>query len=390
MKKTIIFFSTPAYGHILAEYPIIKRLVDMGYNVDWYSTENFKSIVSESGANFKVYKEDFDELYDLANVTSDFYKLMQTLLELNKKCFLDYINEIDKDEIYLILYDSMCSFAKNIAQVLNINSVCLCSTLAYNFFTFTFSNMLLPSAKLTLTHIPNLINMIKNENRFRKENRIKKLNIIDLFVNSGDITIVLTLKELQPFVNTFPNTFKFVGTTIKDKICMKKQEYSNYDIYISAGSIWTENENTENILNKALGNEYFKDKKIILNVGNSNIKFNNNNIECTRYTDQISLLKKCKLFVNHGGINSIYDSISNKVPQICIPKQEEQRMNAIIMKRNKIGYYIRNFNISQLQYYEGKIKKYNNNIEKYANLINNTDGTTNAVNLIIEMIGNDE
>ena len=87
-----------------------------------------------------------------------------------------------------------------------------------------------------------MIKMLNSEKKFRKEYCIKKLNLIDLFVNSGDITIVLTLKELQPFVKTFPKSFKFVGTTVKDKICIKSQEYlNNYDIYISSGSILSDN-----------------------------------------------------------------------------------------------------------------------------------------------------
>lgn len=382
MKKKIIFFSTPAFGHILAEYPIIKKLIDEGYNVDWYATEQYRNIVEKSGANFKIYKEKFDGIYNLANVTSNFYNLMDVLLKLNRQCFIDYIDEIEKEKVSLVLYDSMCSFAKNIAQKINVKSICLCSTFAYNFFTFTFSNMLIPSIKLIVKNLNELIKMIHIEKKFRKENNIKKLNILDLFVNRGDITIVLTLKELQPFVKTFPKSFKFVGTTIKDKICIKKQEYSNdYDIYISLGSIFPEN---SMLIEQIMNHDYFKNKRTIINTGKLNINSNNKNIELVNYTDQLELLKKCKLFINHAGINSIYDSISCGVPQMCIPQQEEQRMNAKIISRKKIGYYMKNFDFDKIKKIQNKIKAYNKNINKYKNLINNTDGTKEAVRLIRE------
>ena len=357
-------------------------MVENGYSVEWYATEEFKDIVNMSGANFVKYKVDFEEIHNLNNVTSNFYNLMNALLKLNRKCYNEYINEIDSKEIILVLYDSMCSFAKNIAKKKNIKAVCLCSTLAYNFFTFTFSNMLIPSIKLTIKYCSNLIKMIKAENKFRKENGIQWLKIIDLFVNKGDVTIVLTLKELQPFVKTFPKSFKFVGTTIKDKICIRKQKYNElYDVYISSGSIFT-----KNLVDKTIYNKYFENKKVIINIGNLDINCNNSDIQFVNYTDQLELLKKCKLFINHGGINSIYDSISNGVPQICIPQQEEQRMNAKIMAKKKIGYYMKKFDIDMISKNESKIKKYNKNIEIFKNLINNSNGTENATNLIIELI----
>ena len=357
-------------------------MVEKGYSVDWYATEEFKDIVNMSGANFIKYKVDFEEIHDLNNVTSNFYNLMNALLKLNRKCYKEYVDEINSDEISLVLYDSMCSFAKNITKKRNIKSVCLCSTLAYNFFTFIFSNMFISSIKLTIKHCFDLIKMIKVENKFRKENDIQRLKIIDLFMNKGDITIVLTLKELQPFVKSFPKSFKFVGTTIKDKICIRKQKYNDlYDIYISSGSIFT-----RNLVDETIYNKYFENKKVIINIGNLDVNSNNSNIEFVNYTDQLELLKNCKLFINHGGINSIYDSISNGVPQICIPQQEEQRMNAKIMAKKKIGYYMNKFDIDKISKNESKIKKYNKNIEFFKNLINNSDGAKNATNLIIKLL----
>ena len=320
-----MFFSTPAYGHLISEFPIIKKLIESGCEVDWYCTNKYKKFILESGANFIEYSINFEEINNLSYITSNFYILLKNLLAINSKCYLEYINKVKDIKVDLIIYDSMCSFAKNIAKRLNIKSVCLCTTIAYNIWTFVFSNMLFSSIALSFKYGKKIHEIIEAEKKFRKENKIIKFNMIDIFVNSGDITIVFTPKELQPFINTFPKSFKFVGTTINDRISLHKTKYKSYDIYISLGTIFTEN---KELLNKIIKNDFVKNKKTIINIGKLNMVSNKENIELVSYTNQIELLKKCKLFINHGGINSIYEAISNEVFQVCIPQQEEQKMNA--------------------------------------------------------------
>lgn len=373
MKNKIIFFSTPAYGHLVSEFPIIKRLVEDGYEIDWYCTNKYKNYILESGANFVEYLVNFEEINNLSYVTSNFYILLNNLLKINGKCYLEYINKVKAD---LIIYDSMCSFAKNIAKKLNIKSVCLCTTMAYNMWTFIFSNMLFSSIGLTFKHGIKMLKLIKQEKKFRKENKIIKFNIIDTFVNSGDITIVFTPKEFQPFVKTFPKSFKFVGTTIKDRINLDNTHYESYDIYISLGTIFTEN---QELLNKIIKSDLVKNKKTIINVGKLNMTSEKENIELVSHTNQLELLKNCKLFINHGGINSIYESVSNGVFQVCIPQQEEQKMNAKIISKKKIGICLKNYNFRKIKNIDKMIEKRKEELTYYSSIINSYDATKSSV-----------
>lgn len=383
MKKKIMFFSTPAYGHLISEFPIIKKLIESGYEVDWYCTNKYKKFILESGANFIEYSINFEEINNLSYVTSNFYILLKNLLAINSKCYLEYINKVKDIKVDLIIYDSMCSFAKNIAKRLNIKSVCLCTTIAYNIWTFVFSNMLFSSIALSFKYGKKLHKIIETEKKFRKENKIIKFNMIDIFVNSGDITIVFTPKELQPFINTFPKSFKFVGTTINDRISLHKTKYKSYDIYISLGTIFTEN---KELLNKIIKNDFVKNKKTIINIGKLNMVSNKENIELVSYTNQIELLKKCKLFINHGGINSIYEAISNEVFQVCIPQQEEQKMNAKIIAKKKIGIYMKNINLKKMKKIDKIIEVRKKRLSYYSNVINKYDGTKNAIQEIKKLL----
>lgn len=385
MSKRIVFFSTPAYGHLISVYPVIKELVNQGNKIDWYCSIKYKELVESSGANFIEYVGDFDNLYNLSNIISDFYNLFGYLLLLNKQCYLEYYEKINKQNIDLILYDSMCSFGKNIAIKLKIKHICLCTTLAYNNFTFLFSNMLLSTIKLSIKNCRQLIKKIKEENKFRKQNGINKLKLMDLFINSGDATIVFSPREFQPFVNTFNKTFEFVGTTIKDRINFSKEEYEHYNIYISLGSILTENKDFfDNILNS----NYLKNKKVIINVGNLELNSKDKNIKLVKYTNQLELLKKCDLFINHGGLNSVYESVYYSVIQICIPQQEEQRMTAKIVKKLGLGMYFPNYDEVKFRKFEGKINKYKDNVKKFSEIIKKYDGTKEAINIVNKVLNN--
>lgn len=383
MSKQIVFFSTPAYGHLISVYPVIKKLIILGYKVDWYCTKKYENLILSSGANFIDYEGDFDQIYNLADITSNFYNLLDSLLKLNNQYYIKCSKILKLKNTDLILYDSMCSFAKNIAKKHNIKSICLCTTMAYNKWTFIFSNMFISSIPLGLKYGLDIIKKLKEENKFRRQNGIQKVNILDLFVNSGDKTIIFTPPELQPFVKTFPKTFEFVGTTIKDRMNMDNSKYKHYDIYISLGSIFTEN---KELLTNIINSKFLENKKVIINIGNLDIKSPTEAIDLVNHTNQLELLKTCELFINHGGLNSVYESISNSVLQVCIPQQQEQKMTAKIIARKKLGICIADFNIKKIKKLYSNKEKYTKHIKKYSEIINKYDGTKNAVSIIEKLL----
>lgn len=380
-KKKIVYFSTPAFGHLNAEYPVISKLIENGYSVDWYCSKKYKSFVEETGANYKEYRIDFDA-YNLSDVTANFYNLFENLLQLNRSAYLEYVDEIKKEKPDLILYDSMCSFAKNISKKLKIKSICLSGLMGYNFWTFMFSHMFISTMKLIFTNFSSIIKLYKEEKKFRTSNGLGKFSPMDLFVNKGDLTLVFSPKECQPFYKTFDKSFVFVGTTIKDRLKRSKGKYGKYDIYVSLGSIFTEN---GELLNNVINNELLKGKHTIISVGNLQMK-NLPNIEFVKSTDQLALLPQLDLFVNHGGLCSVYESIYFGIFQICIPQQEEHRLTAQMVERRKIGMRVENINKLNIKKLEKFRKKNVDKLKKYQEIIRSYDGSQLAFVKIEEIL----
>ena len=383
-NKKIVFFSTPAYGHILCVLPVIERLVKKGYIVECYSTIEFKEIFEKVGAKFIEYKIDFSS-QRLDKITSNMFELMKALININRQAYKVYEIYIKNNKPDLIIYDSMCSFAKNICEKHEIKSVCFVTTIGFNLPVVLTSNIGRSSISIFLKNISEVKDLLKQEIHFRRENKLKGINLVDLFVNKAEETIVFTPKEFQPLSWTFSKKVHFVGTTIKDKICIKEEndnEQQHYEFYISFGTILNEN---KEYLQKLIDYLSKKNSKTIVSAGNTPGLINTNeNIKIETRVNQVKLLPNCDFFINHAGINSVLESIYYEVPQICIPLQEEQKYVAKIVQRKKLGIYMKKYNEDDLE----RIKNFKNNvkIKKMSKILKKYDGTSLAVNIIDEYI----
>lgn len=383
--KRVVFFSTPAYGHLQAVYPVLARLVRAGVRVDWYCTEAYRELVTKTGAHFHPYCVDFSR-YPLDRLTADFFSLYRGLLVLNRRCYLRYRREIRENPPDLLLYDSMCSFGKNLAKQFGLPSVCLCTTLAYNLPTLIFSNLFWPSLKLTVKHAPELLRLTLKEQCFRRREGLPGFSPLDLFVNCGDKTLVFSPPEFQPFVQSFPPSFDFVGTTIRDRI-EADSSIENCDIYLSLGSIFAARTGE---LERILETPLFRGKKVIVSAGYAAAdlqkRLGRERLTFVRRTNQLALLPKTGLFVNHGGLNSVYESLYFGVFQICIPQQEEQRLTARLVEKKKLGLCcLRPRGWSEAELRRAELK-YRPRIESYRRILRSYDGTARALRCIQELL----
>lgn len=383
--KRVVFFSTPAYGHLQAVYPVLARLVRAGVRVDWYCTEAYRELVTKTGAHFHPYRVDFSR-YPLDRLTADFFSLYRGLLVLNRRCYLRYRGEIRENPPDLLLYDSMCSFGKNLAKQFGLPSVCLCTTLAYNLPTLIFSNLFWPSLKLMVKNAPELLRLTLKEQCFRRREGLPGFSPLDLFVNRGDKTLVFSPPEFQPFAQSFPPSFDFVGTTIRDRI-EADSSIENCDIYLSLGSIFAARTGE---LERILETPLFRGKKVIVSAGYAAAdlqkRLGRERISFVRRTNQLALLPKTGLFVNHGGLNSVYESLYFGVFQICIPQQEEQRLTARLVEKKKLGLCCprsRGWSEAELRRAELKCRP---RIERYRHILRSYDGTARALRCIQELL----
>ncbi len=377
----IVFFMTPAYGHVLPVLPIIRELINKGNEVTCYNTPAFRERIENLGAHYREYGEEFQKL-KLDEVTSNLYVLMDTLITFNEQLYDIYLEEISGEKPDLLMYDSMLSFAKNIAYKLKLKSVCMVATIGFNLPVCMFSNISTSSVPLVMKNAGNMRRLIKQDKAYRKERGLKGFKLIDLFMNTADLTLVMTPEKLQPLAWTFPKSVHFVGTTIKEQIEMYHgAEYDDYDCYISMGTVFSNNVNG---MREFLELPEMREKKIMISASETPDWMKAmTNVRAEKWVYNVDLIPKCKLFINVGGAGSVYTAMYYGVKQISIPAQEEERYNAKIMKRHKAGIYLKKYDTQRLA---GALQKLDGlKPDICRQIVRSADGTATSVKLIEEL-----
>lgn len=151
----------------------------------------------------------------------------------------------------------------------------------------------------------------------------------EVFCNPAPLTIVYTIKEFQPFGDTFDETYKFVGPSISAHVKNRDVDFTSIEekspIYISLGTVFNEAIDFYKLCMKAFENS---EHTIVMSIGNktkiSNLGEIPKNFIVKHYVPQTELLTYTKLFITHGGMNSTHEGLYNGVLLVVIPPSADQ------------------------------------------------------------------
>jgi MGT family glycosyltransferase len=349
---TIVFFSTPAYGHLFPVLPVLTGLVSRGHRVLAYSTAAFGELVASTGAEFREYPFDFSR-FPLDKATADFLELYEALLAVNEGLIGPIEDLLALERPELVLHDSLAGFAKHACGRRRIPAVCLMALMAFNHVVTLTSNLLVSSVALTFRHPWRLLTLLRKERRYRKRHGQRYPGTLDLFVNREALTLVFTPEFFQPWRNTFDRSFVFVGTTIPERLTRPwgrhPPRFDRPVAYVSLGTIFS----TRRPLLSRLASQ--------LAAAGYQVVVSGQGLELPPGTDknavvqgtgwnQLEVLSRCALFVNHGGLNGVLEALWFGVPQIFIPQQEEQKLTARRAARLGWGVLIKHYTPARLSH----------------------------------------
>lgn len=151
----------------------------------------------------------------------------------------------------------------------------------------------------------------------------------EVFCNPASLTIVYTIKEFQPFSDTFDETYKFVGPSISSQVKNEDFDFTSIEekrpIYISLGTVFNEALDFYKLCMKTFENS---EHTIVMSIGNktkiSDLGTIPKNFIVKNYVPQTKLLANTKLFITHGGMNSTHEGLNNGIPLIVIPQSADQ------------------------------------------------------------------
>lgn len=252
-----------------------------------------------------------------------------------------------------IVHDSLNVLGKVIAAKTNTPAICYVPTFVLTpQLIFSSSAYLYPDYLKFISHPIQAIQMIMKYRSLYSRLKLQPPPIIDVFSNKEMLNVVFTSRFFQPDGENFDKGYTFVGPIIynrndqKDKLNLPNDDHPI--IYISLGTVYN---NKLEFYKKWIS--FFKNTsyQVYISIGKCIEKKDlgtvPKNIVVDDYLPQLEILKKSALFISHGGMNSVNESLYYGVPMVLFPQIQEQKINSARVEKLGAGIWYKQTELNE-------------------------------------------
>ncbi|MGG1397949.1 macrolide family glycosyltransferase [Bacillus salipaludis] len=334
----VLFINAGSEGHVNPTIGIVQELISRGEEVVYFTIEDFRERMEKTGATVRtIDAQKFIKAF-ISGGRNNLLERINGLLHTAEIMIQSVLEQIEGEHFDYIIHDSMFGCGRLIAQILHLPAICSCTSFAET--KRSFDNMFEQISKNipaeTFAEYQRLTGMVKDKYG------VEIHSPYEVFCNPAPLTIVYTTREFQPFGDEFDQTYKFIGPSISQRLTRV-----NFDpativgkslIYISLGTVFNQAVDFYKLCFKAFGNS---DHTIVMSIGEktqiSDLGEIPMNFIVKNYVPQIEVLKYTKLFITHGGMNSVHEGLYYGVPLIVIPQGADQPIIAGQVERVGAG-----------------------------------------------------
>ena len=338
----IAWFCIPAHGHTNPTLGLVKALTEAGHQVWYFSFEDFREKIEDSGATF-IGCDGYDfEMEDKGNadrVGKD--KVYATELLVSSTLALDemtsrVIGEIKPD---VVVSDSVAFWGKLAAMKHGLPYVSSTTTFAFNKYSAKYMQESAWDIVRMLAAMPRINKQLK---RLRDKGYPVK-SLLDIVQNDNETnTIVYTSKYFQPRSETFSDKYHFIGPSIRP-ITNPIEKTADKLVYISMGTVNQNRDFYRNCIHM-LGQT---DWQVVISMGTNPEHYEDppDNIQIYESVDQMAVLSVADAFITHCGMNSASEGLYFQVPLVLFPQTPEQ--DAVAKRVEELGAGVRLKSISE-------------------------------------------
>ena len=299
-----------------------------GDDVVYYSTDAFAEKIAQTGARYRPYRNEF--LADLRQLPERLEQLSWLLMRTTEDLLDRELAAFRAERPDYLITDSVAPWGQWLGEVLGVPVVTSVSTFAFNrhVLASAVSQGVRPkSAKHVLSKIRHISKSIWLGRRLCRRYAVKGPGITGLVFGRSALNIVYTSRLFQPFAETFDDRFHFVGPSVPASAGIRSEGTESPVIYVSLGTLFN--------ADAAFFRECFEafrhmDARVIMSIG-SNVSEASlgpppQNVTVQPYVAQLDVLQRASVFVSHGGMNSVSESLYYGVPLVVIPQMSEQEL----------------------------------------------------------------
>lgn len=334
MSVSFLFVNLPFSGHVNPTFELVEMLVEQGHEVTYVLDETFKEKIEETGATFVPYDNYDSNWSEMRKYVASFDRAFQTAKRIGK-------------EYDCIVSEAFFIFGKHLADELNKPNIRLFSMFALNHavlnaikdtggFHFKLANDWNPLYRMVTGY-------------YSGKNRMETNGFFsEIAENVPELNIVYTSRTFQLFEDQFDERFAFVGPAINDLAQPEAEEEIPYDkmydtiIYVAMGTMLPRF--AKKIYKRCIKAFKDEDVSVILTIGDeldkSDLGDIPENIHVYAKVPQVEMLERSTVFITHGGMNSVNESIHSKTPMVVGPIVNDQPMIADQIETLGIGKHI--------------------------------------------------
>ena len=321
----VLFINGGSEGHVNPTIGVVQELITRGEEVVYFTIEDYRERIEKTGATVRTFNVQAFLKAFISGGRNNLLERINGLLKTADIMVPSVLEQIEGEHFDYIIHDSMFGCGRLLAQILKLPAINSCTSFAQT--KSAFDNMFKQLSKNipaeTFDEYIRLTAMVKE--KYGADIH----STYEVFCNPAPLTIVYTTREFQPLEEEFDQTYKFVGPSITTR-----QTHENFDfttikgknpIYISLGTVFNQANDFYRLCFEAFGNT---EHTVVMSIGEktqaSDLGDIPENFIVKNYVPQSELLKYTKLFITHGGMNSVHEGLYYGVPLIVIPQSADQ------------------------------------------------------------------
>lgn len=347
-----VILTVPIHGHLHPLRGLIQSLVSRGERLTVFATRPFQAQLEDAGAEFRPYPPGFDDFQAQLQSTdsrmrSKLILAERTLAELPS--LLQAVQALAPD---YLLRDCMSWWGRQLGRILELPTIAY-----YPIFVVEPGHTPVPRSLIrqklrdTVTHLPDVLTLAWRAQRMVRAVGGIRLSPRDLLPLPEELNIVFTTRAFQPGGDTLDARFQFIGPSVptrSDAPPLSEAFLSERElIYVSLGTLngaagTGRGEHAFRVCADAFGNS---PRRVLMAVGPQHnpsalMGVMPENVSLKPYVLQLQVFQHAKLFITHGGMNSVTEAIMAGVPMIVVPQASEQPLIAQQVKAFGMGEVI--------------------------------------------------
>nr|BBH91613.1 glycosyl transferase family 1 [Thermosporothrix sp. COM3] len=325
-----VFFNLPAFSHIQPTLAVVEELITRGEEVIYYLPEEFRAQIETTGAVFRSYPFElfsqeqtspFSTEYHIHDIQVRLAVLQAYMIKQCMSIVPSLVESVRAERPDCLLYDGMFLWARLIAEILQIPRIVLRAS--YDLTDNPYANLL-----RVFSSSSEMIQTLNHELAGLCERYgLPRYEVNSFTEDNPSLSIAFIPRSFLPDPAQFDGRFLFVGPSLRTRWQARhalQDAETEKQLYIALGSIYTNQAEFYRLCFAAFGDTAWH---VRLSIGTQLEPealgpAPQNFLIAPRFS-QLEILARTTIFVSHGGLNSVMESLYSGVPLVIVPETSE-------------------------------------------------------------------